>query len=122
MGVELVQRWFYMRNSTLERRLYHDPLHPLSLGCMSCPDRNVCGGLPVSAPIFDCNAFCVCEDPATCRHVCRRDFKLFMARVREVNGFAFENTPRVKIFMAYACRRHPTRLQVVPRSTPKSFS
>jgi hypothetical protein len=84
-----------MRNSILERKLYHNPLFPLSLGCAGCPDFSVCGGLQISAPVFDCDSFCVCKDPTKCRHVCRRDFNTFMNRVREIRGFGFENIPRV---------------------------
>ncbi len=84
-----------MQVSVVERMLYHDPFRPVSLGCSGCPDLNVCGGLQVSAGLFNCDAFCVCEDPATCRYVCRRDFEVFMKRVREIQGFGFENVPRV---------------------------
>jgi hypothetical protein len=49
--------------------LTHDPgAYPMALGCASCPQREVCGGLCIKAPIVDCLAFC-CSSPDSCTRV-----------------------------------------------------
>jgi hypothetical protein len=80
------------RRLSRERRLWHDGLNTPSFGCGSCPEFELCGGLRVAAPFFDCLNYC-CGSPATCHRVCRNHGD-FAARVREVGRFFFDNVPR----------------------------
>lgn len=74
------------------RRLWHQPEHrQLPLGCQSCPEFGLCGGLRIEGPIFDCSSFC-CNDPARCQLVCRGNPD-YAFRVREVGGFPFDSLP-----------------------------
>lgn len=85
------------RSLRSERRLWHDGVrHILSLGCTSCLDRYVCGGLQVDRALFDCLGFC-CRDPEHCDAVCRNKPYAFAQRVREVDGFAFDTVPRAPV-------------------------
>ena len=46
------------RNLRRERRLWHDRTrHTPSMGCASCPDREICGGLQIGDALFDCLGF-----------------------------------------------------------------
>src|SRR5262249_14103331 len=83
-----------LRNLRRERRLWHDADHETpAMGCTRCPDREVCGGLQLKSPLFDCLGFC-CQNPADCDVVCRSKPEQFAQRVREVGGFLFDNVPR----------------------------
>jgi hypothetical protein len=76
------------------QRLWNDSgLLTPSLGCASCKDKRTCGGLSVSAAVYDCLSFC-CQNAADCDTVCRNKPDEFAARVREVGGFGLENVPR----------------------------
>ena len=71
---------------TRESRHWDDPSrNPQSLGCASCPDRKVCGGLYVRSAAFDCTSYC-CGKPASCDVVCRLNPN-FVHRMWEVGGF-----------------------------------
>ncbi|MGH9351047.1 MAG: hypothetical protein ACRD2G_02630 [Terriglobia bacterium] len=88
------------RNSRGERYLWHDGTrHAPSLGCTRCPDREVCGGLQIDRAPFDCLGFC-CHNPADCDAVCRNKPDEFVRRVREVDGFLFDNVPRAQVLAA----------------------
>jgi hypothetical protein len=81
------------RNLRREHRLWYDDVrYALSLGCVRCPDRTICGGLQVDHPLFDCLGFC-CGNAADCDAVCRNRPDEFARRVREIQGFAFDNVP-----------------------------
>lgn len=97
------------RNVRRIRRMWHDPDgNPLSLGCIKCPERAVCGGLNVAAASFGCLSFC-CGLPATCRHVCRRSPSAFAHRIWEIKGFELdESIPRAPVLLA------PDLPQVIP--------
>lgn len=69
-------------------------MNPQSLGCSACADRFLCGGLHVRSGAFDCLAYC-CGNPGACDVVCPNDISSFVARVREVGGFALDSVPRV---------------------------
>jgi hypothetical protein len=85
------------RNLRRERRLWHDTArHTPSMGCGRCPDREICGGLQVADPLFDCLGFC-CHNAPDCDAVCRNKPEEFARRVREVDGFAFDNVPRAPL-------------------------
>jgi hypothetical protein len=87
------------RDLRRERQLWHDgQRHTGSLGCMSCPDKTVCGGLQLSRAFFDCLTFC-CGNPVKCDAVCRNRPEVFVRRHREVGGFAFDNVPRAPVLL-----------------------
>src|SRR5437879_2897644 len=81
------------RSGGREQKLWHDcTLHPASLGCQRCPERNVCGGLPIAAPMFSCLDHC-CRHPESCDTVCRNNPD-YADRLREIGGFDLKNIPR----------------------------
>ena len=67
---------------------------PLKLGCTVCPDLEICGGLRIAAGVFDCRSLCTCIRTGKCSGVCRRDPRMFVARMREIDGLDFEHVPR----------------------------
>jgi len=81
------------RNRRRERRLWHHenlPMH--ALGCTSCPELAMCGGLLIKTPMFDCTDFC-CGHPHSCDKVCRKNPD-FADRLREIATFALHTVPR----------------------------
>lgn len=78
---------------TPTRVLYHEPDRAMSLGCIACPEREICGGLQTSAPAFDCLAHCDCADKATCEFVCAADPVRLAWRSLEVGGFDLTSIP-----------------------------
>lgn len=70
--------------------LWHDSRRPMSLGCVPCPDRPLCGGLYVEGHLFSCLDHCSCEDKACCDVVCPRN-RSFARRVHEVQGLSLDN-------------------------------
>ncbi|MFN7541668.1 MAG: hypothetical protein ACK5TN_02580 [Acidobacteriota bacterium] len=99
-----------IRNPRRERKLWHHehlPMH--SLGCSTCPERSVCGGIRVKEPVFDCLAFC-CGKPESCDKVCRKHHD-FADRVREVGTFNLHSVPRAGRLVA----------PVLPRTIPMLF-
>jgi hypothetical protein len=77
--------------------LTHDPgAYPMALGCAPCPQREVCGGLCIKAPIVDCLAFC-CGSPDTCTRVCRNRPASFVDQVREIGGFDLDDVDRARV-------------------------
>jgi hypothetical protein len=82
-----------------EHRLWqNETTNTSSLGCLGCPERNICGGLAIAAGIMNCLDFC-CGRPATCDKPCRNnpDYAL---RVREVGTFSLDNVPRTSVLAA----------------------
>lgn len=77
------------------RRLWHvpGPVQP-PFGCEGCQQRDLCGGLQVETPIYNCLTFCRCVDPAACDNVCPKSMRHFVARSQEVRGFELDNVPR----------------------------
>jgi hypothetical protein len=85
------------RNLRRERRLWNDrAIHAPSMGCLRCPDREICGGLQVGDALFDCLSLC-CHEPTDCDAVCRNKPEEFASRVREIEGFDFNNVPRAPV-------------------------
>ena len=81
------------RNSMGSRGLWHEPEQATSsLGCSTCPDRKICGGLLLKAPFFDCLQFC-CGNADDCDRVCRNHPE-YPNRVREVGTFALSTIAR----------------------------
>lgn len=69
------------------------------LGCSSCLDRPVCGGIRPEADIFSCHDYC-CENPKGCSKVCPKNAVRFVERLREVNGWDLGNIDRLKALIA----------------------
>lgn len=77
------------------QKLWDDPRrHTPSIGCLTCLERDRCGGVHTDAGIFDCHDLCTCADKSKCDMVCRFNLRLFVARMREVGGLDFDNAPR----------------------------
>lgn len=107
------------RSRILDRRLWHDatktPIKPL--GCPSCPEFALCGGLQTSKELFDCTSLC-CESPDGCDRVCRQN-SLYARRVREVGGFELENVPRSRAIQSMRMPRFlPTLYHGATREMP----
>lgn len=84
------------RNPRRERRLWHQAhLAMHSLGCATCPERSICGGILIKAPVFDCTGFC-CGKPESCDRVCR-NHPDFAHRVREIGTFDLNTVPRTSV-------------------------
>ena len=80
------------------QRLWDNPaVHTPALGCRNCKDFGTCGGLHTEAGVFlDCHDLCTCADKSKCDMVCRFNPSHFVARMREIDGFEFDNIPRFK--------------------------
>ena len=84
------------RSCRREKRLWHDGRNRTpSLGCMGCPDREICGGLCIERTFYDCYDNC-CGNAESCDAVCRNKPREFAQRVREVGGFPLDNVPRAE--------------------------
>lgn len=79
--------------SRLSLELAHGDNVPLSMGCALCESLGVCGGLHVSAGVWDCDSYCDCRDRAACPHVCRNKPDEYARREREVNTFDLTTVP-----------------------------
>ena len=87
------------QNLRRERRLWHDSEQKTPcLGCQTCPDLDICGGLFANVSIFDCLQFC-CSRPDNCDRVCRYNHS-FVDRVREVRTFEFSTIPRAPVLLS----------------------
>lgn len=76
-------------------KLWDNPALPLKMGCLGCPDLEMCGGLRIAAGVFDCSGLCPCaRGGKRCSGVCRSRPRDFLARVAEVGGFDFGDVPR----------------------------
>jgi hypothetical protein len=88
------------RSLRRERQLWHDARrNSPSLGCLTCPERKLCGGVCVAAPYFDCLTYC-CGNAAGCTSICRSNPELFARRLWEIDGFALDNVPRGPVLPA----------------------
>lgn len=98
------------RNPRRERKLWHDPQSTMqTLGCVTCPDHKLCGGLQIQEPVFDCLSLC-CHKPENCDSVCR-NHPDFPARVREVATFSCSTVPRA----------NPLQVPDLPFTVPMIF-
>ena len=111
-------------SSRLDRRLWHEPDLPMEcIGCGTCPDHEICGGLRTRAPLFDCLDLCRCDRPERCDNVCRNN-PLYVDRVREIGGFSFDGIPTsialsapelpelIPMLYHGSCRVRRTRLEI----------
>lgn len=85
-----------MKND-IAQNMHHSSELGISLGCMNCSERGLCGGLRVSGAHYDCMSFCVCEDPGSCELACPNNLPVYIARHQEVRGFSLDNVPRTSI-------------------------
>src|SRR5579883_1422720 len=71
-----------------QRLAYRTEL-PMALGCPPCPEYDLCGGLKLDAPFYNCEDLCQCSDEErlTCPHVCRSKPQEYVRRRQEVGGF-----------------------------------
>jgi Domain of unknown function (DUF4417) len=74
------------------------PGYPALLGCVSCVDRGVCGGLhvPGAGAVLSCLSHCTCSDSAQkarCDVVCPNAPQRMKHRVIEIRGFTLDNIP-----------------------------
>ena len=76
-----------------ERRLWDQPQLPAAIGCPTCPQFDLCGGLHVQTNAFDCSDYC-CRRPAGCTKVCRFRGAVFADHAREIRGFDLANVAR----------------------------
>ena len=86
------------RNLNHERRLWYESNGTESLGCTTCRERAICGGLRVQEPLFDCLHFC-CGNARNCDRVCP-NHPDFVDRVREVSSFSLSNVRRAPVLTA----------------------
>jgi len=85
-----------MKND-IAQKLHHSSDLGISLGCINCPERELCGGLRVSGDHYNCMVFCVCPDPSSCELACPNNLPVFIARHQEVRGFSLDNVPRTPV-------------------------
>jgi hypothetical protein len=84
------------RNLRRERRRWDEgETSPMALGCVSCVDRETCGGIRKKQHSYYCLDDC-CGKPATCDGMCPRSPLGFKERMREVDGLELDNLPRAK--------------------------
>ncbi len=74
------------RKRLADPTLWYHAGNEVQLGCSRCPERELCGGLSVEEPVFDCLSLC-CGNPATCeRYACPQNPKRYSELVNEVGG------------------------------------
>lgn len=121
------------RNPRRERRLWHNgdlPMH--SLGCTTCPELSICGGLLIKTPMFDCTDFC-CGNQDGCDKVCRKHPD-YADRVREIGTYALATVPSAPTLSApllpttipmifhNSRRREPARLSAAALPLARMFN
>ncbi len=79
--------------SVLNRKHWERPEDPARLGCSTCTDQVVCGGIRPRAEVFSCRDYC-CNAIDSCTKVCPRRPADFVMRCREVDGWDLGNIPR----------------------------
>lgn len=62
----------------------------LALGCLQCPDRQICGGYHVEAGMYSCLDHCTCADKEACDLVCPNNSK-YTDFIKEVGGLDLGN-------------------------------
>jgi Domain of unknown function (DUF4417) len=83
-----------MSSNDRPKPIFHSSDVPPSLGCLRCPDLQLCGGLQTREGVFNCEYFCDCLDRSACQRVCRRKLLEYIDRVHEIRGFDFRDIPR----------------------------
>ena len=82
------------------RSFWSTPDAAMSLGCVGCPDRGICGGQTIDGSGFNCLDHC-CGRSETCQKVCP-NARVFVDRIREVSGLDLA-TPLVTPLPAPIC-------------------
>lgn len=65
--------------------LWHQPGQEVKLGCTTCPELRLCGGLSIPAPAYDCMELC-CGDPKSCRRYVCPNQRRYSKLVNEAGG------------------------------------
>lgn len=87
------------KNTRKENKLCYNPEAKIApLGCIGCPEQNICGGLKIESDFFDCSQFC-CGKPNECDIVCRKNPD-YVDRVREIGSFDLATVPRAPALQA----------------------
>src|SRR5579863_3398074 len=77
-----------------ERRRWDDDTQsPMALGCDICVDLGTCGGIHKRQAGISCMDDC-CGTPLKCEAMCPNNPRMFMYRMREINGFELHSVPR----------------------------
>jgi hypothetical protein len=65
------------------------------LGCSSCLDSHMCGGLHLvnGRSVLSCMDLCRCDDPAKCDLVCPKAPARYARRLMEIRGFELDGIP-----------------------------
>jgi hypothetical protein len=90
-------------NNRSNQGLAHRTELTMALGCATCPDQGLCGGLKTSDGLYDCSALCRCdsdEQKEACQFVCPSKPQEYTRRLHEVNGFDLHtvgNVPPVSV-------------------------
>lgn len=70
--------------------VWHRSRGEVCLGCVQCPEREICGGLSVEAQVFSCMDFC-CQRPDSCKqHACPADPMRYSKLVNEIGGLQLD--------------------------------
>jgi hypothetical protein len=79
----------------IRKRLLFDETKSIGLGCIPCPDKDLCGG--INAPdLFDCSQLC-CDDADKCDYACPKDIENYVKLVQSVKGYDFNSIPQSTI-------------------------
>lgn len=72
---------------------HEEGVHAPLLGCWSCGERKLCGGLSLKRKIPDCTFLCRCvtvEEKESCQNACPLNVPRFVSRKREVGGWELD--------------------------------
>lgn len=105
------------------RELWHRGGRAISLGCIQCPERPLCGGIDIDAPVFNCMDLC-CGKPDSCsRCACpiRSNYSRLVGEVGTLELLPYRhNVRQVRSLPAYVplildrgLLRGPLPLQIV---------
>lgn len=81
------------------RGYWHLPDATLCIGCLSCREYDLCGGLKIDRAVYSCMDFCTCAEPSKCDIPCPNNPSVFVGRMREVETYSLDNispAPSVK--------------------------
>jgi hypothetical protein len=90
---------------------WHDGRLTKMLGCTSCYNHDLCGGLNVAAGHFSCRDLCTCKPKEQCNFVCPSRPVSYVRYLKEVGGLGLETIPRTQA----------TILEDMPPSVPMVY-